>query len=283
MEINGGDEPLTQIPDIALDKEGNLLVIDGNNDRIRVFSPEGDPLDTWGERGEEAGQFQFLATGPDVPPWCSGGLATDKNGHVYVADAHNCRIQKLGGDGAPVAEWGEYGTGQGQFLVAVGVAADSKGNTYVTDPARGDVQRFDSQGQFLTKWSNPSSINYGWLAPAVDEEDNVYVPCNSAAAVRKYSSTGELLLTFGRRGNGDGEFIQPVSVAVDPQGNVYVADKSRHCIQKFDDDGDFLVKLGSRGTGPGEFRDPTGIAVDADGTVYVAEWGGRRIQVFRQQ
>jgi len=283
MMIDGGDEPLTQIPDIALDKEGNLLVIDGNNDRIRVFSPEGESLDAWGGPGEGDGQFQFLAEGAGMPPWAKGGLTVDAEGNVYVADAMNCRLQKLDSKGQFLSRWGESGTADGQFLEPVGVAVDDDGNIYVTDPARGDVQKLDSTGQLMTKWPNPSQHGYGWVVPALDTEGDLYVPNDQAAEVRKYSPEGELLVTIGKRGQGDGEFIKPVAVAVDSQGNAYVADKETHCVQKFDREGNFLAKLGSRGTDPGQFRDPTGIVVDAQGTVYVAEWGGHRVQVFRQQ
>lgn len=283
MEIKGGDEPLTQIPDIALDGQGNLLVIDGNNDRILVFDIEGQLLDDWGSRGEGDGQFQFLVEGAGMPPWAKGGLTVDGEGHVYVADAMNCRVQKLSSEGAFLAKWGECGLADGQFLEPVGVAVDSEGHVYVTDPARGDVQKFDSEGQFMAKWPNSSAQGYGWVVPAVDQEGNIYVPNDHAAEVRKHSTEGELLMTFGGRGRAEGEFIKPVAVAVDQQGNVYVADKDAQCIQKFDPEGNFLSKWGSRGSDPGRFRDPTGVVVDADGTIYVAEWGGQRVQKFRQQ
>jgi tripartite motif-containing protein 71 len=281
--IDGGDEPLTQIPDIALDGQGNLLVIDGSNDQIRVFSPEGESLDIWGGRGEGNGQFQFLAEGAGMPPWAKGGLTVDAQGSIYVADAMNCRVQKLGSNGQFLTRWGECGTADGQFLEPVGVAVDGDGNVYVTDPARGDVQKFDSTGQFVTKWPNLSRHGYGWVVPALDPVGSVYMPNDHIAEVRKYSPEGELLMTIGKRGQRDGEFLNPVAVAVDVQGNVYVTDKDAQRLQKFDREGSFLAKLGSRGTGPGQFRDPTGVVVDAEGTVYVAEWGGHRVQVFRQQ
>jgi DNA-binding beta-propeller fold protein YncE len=283
LEIKGDDDPLTQIPDVALDGQGNLLVIDGNNHQIRVFGPGGQSLGTWGSRGEGDGQFQFLVMGAGMPPWSKGGLTVDEEGHVYVADAMNCRVQKLNSEGGFLAKWGECGTDDGQFLEPVGVAVDGKGHVYVTDPARGDVQKFDSEGQFVARWPNMSAQGYGWVVPAVDQEGNIYVPNDHAVEVRKYSGEGELLMTFGKRGRGDGEFIKPVAVAVDRQGNVYVADKDLHCIQKFDHEGNSLARWGSRGNDPSQFRGPAGVVVDADGTIYVAEWGGQRVQKFRQQ
>jgi DNA-binding beta-propeller fold protein YncE len=59
----------------------------------------------------------------------------------------------------------------------------------------------------------------------------------------KFSSDGQVLASWGSKGNGDGQFDDPTSVAVDTRNNkVYVADPINRRIQIFDSDGKFLTK-----------------------------------------
>jgi len=88
------------------------------------------------------------------------------------------------------------------------------------------------------------------------------------------------VLTFGRQGQGPGEFQDPRGVAVDAAGNIYVADTGNHRVQVFDANGKYLRGWGQYGSGPGEFNEPWGIAVDGEGNVYVADTWNYRVQKF---
>lgn len=45
-----------------------------------------------------------------------------------------------------VNEWGEGGTGDGQFSITGDVAVDSSGNVYVADMLNSGVQKFSPEG-----------------------------------------------------------------------------------------------------------------------------------------
>jgi DNA-binding beta-propeller fold protein YncE len=60
--------------------------------------------------------------------------------------------------------------------------------------------------------------------------------------IAKFSPDGQVLRTWGSKGNGDGQFDDPTSVAVDATNKVYVADPRNSRIQVFDSDGKFLTK-----------------------------------------
>jgi iron(III) transport system ATP-binding protein len=89
-----------------------------------------------------------------------------------------------------------------------------------------------------------------------------------------------VLRTFGREGQGPGEFIYPVAVTKDAQENLYIAEYgSNDRVQKFTSDGTFLLAFGAFGTRPGEFQRPSGLAW-RDGKIYAADAFNNRIQVF---
>ena len=89
-----------------------------------------------------------------------------------------------------------------------------------------------------------------------------------------------LLATWGRRGDGEGEFSAPADIAVDSATNVYVVDTGNHRVQRFGGCGEPLGEWGSRGTGNDQLLSPQAIAVDEAGAVYVADTRNHRIQKF---
>ena len=70
------------------------------------------------------------------------GVATDRSGHVYVADGNDNRIQKFDASGNVLTGWGSYGSGDGQFWNPQGVAADGSGHVYVADTNNHRIQKF---------------------------------------------------------------------------------------------------------------------------------------------
>ena len=63
-------------------EDGNIYVLEQENNRIQVFDNQGRFLRKWGTEGDGDGQF-------DTPE----GLAMDAKGNVYVTDTSNNRIQ----------------------------------------------------------------------------------------------------------------------------------------------------------------------------------------------
>ena len=92
---------------------------------------------------------------------------------------------------------------------------------------------------------------------------------------------GTKLRSFGTRGSGPGQFVDPRGVAVDDEGNILVTDSNNHRIQKFTNDGQFLTSVGTEGTGPLQFRSPRDVAFNTHNKkVYVVDNGNDCIQVL---
>jgi sugar lactone lactonase YvrE len=83
--------------------------------------------------------------------------------------------------------------------------------------------------------------------------------------VHKFSADGELLLSWGERGDGPGQFALPHGVRVDRYDRVWVCDRENDRIQLFDMEGRYLEQR----TG---LKRPAAICFDPlEDVVYVAE------------
>ena len=96
-----------------------------------------------------------------LPNVCPGNfcgttdLAFAPNGHIFISDGYaNARVLEYTGDGNKVREWGEPGTGPGQFHLLHSIQIDEEGVIYVADRENGRIQRFDLEGHYLGEWSH---------------------------------------------------------------------------------------------------------------------------------
>ncbi|HCH08246.1 MAG TPA: hypothetical protein DEW32_03475, partial [Dehalococcoidia bacterium] len=120
-------------------------------------------INQWGSRGADAGEFNS--------PW---GITADGQGHVYVADHKNHRIQKFNADGEFVFELGSHGKGDNQFDHPSSVAVDSDGEIYVCDWANNRVQTFDKDRNYLTTFEGNAQELSKWQRQYVNANPDVY-------------------------------------------------------------------------------------------------------------
>jgi DNA-binding beta-propeller fold protein YncE len=172
------------------------------------------------------------------------GIAVDSSGNILVADTGNGRIEKFSPTGTFVSAIGTKGSGHGQLGGPNGIAIDRAGNIYVAEVASNHrVQKLASDGTFIAEWKGPDLGFYGPRRIAIGPDDSVYVVDQGHTRIVKFNPDGRVLAVWGTKGNGDGQFDDPTSVAVDPTTNkVYVADPMNKRIQVFDSDGKFLTK-----------------------------------------
>jgi len=70
-----------------------------------------------------------------------------------------------------------------------------------------------------------------------DAAGNLYVLDSGNHRVQKFGPDGKHLATFGRHGQGPGEFVYPSWLAVDAQGFLYVSDPNNNRVQVLTPDG----------------------------------------------
>jgi sugar lactone lactonase YvrE len=144
-----GDGELQFVTDAAQDADGNYFVAQyGEYDRIQKFSPERKFLLSWGEHGQELGQFLRPQK-----------IVLDNRGQVWVTDACNHRVQIFetsGGEARLVRSWGQYGHEEGQlsfpydiWLNSDALAGRDNGEVYLCEFGNHRVQKFRIDGRFI--------------------------------------------------------------------------------------------------------------------------------------
>jgi RHS repeat-associated protein len=87
-------------------------------------------------------------------------------------------------------------------------------------------------------------------------------------------------LTFGSKGNGNGQLSHPDDVAVDSSANVWVTDTWNNRLEKFSSTGTFVASYGELGSSETklQFNEPVGIAINSKtGNIYVGDKNNNRV------
>lgn len=130
----------------------------------------------------------------------------------------------------------------------------------------------------------------------IDPKGIAFNPVNSklyvtdASRVQTLTSDLDFCGSFGRQGNGRGQFAMSCGVACDTMGRVYVTDSNNRNIQIFTAEGKFLntfaVGTSAKNLGvtlwgetPPQIA-PVAVALDNSGYVYVSDDAGNRVLVF---
>ena len=250
---------------------GEVYVVDTTG-RIQVFDLEGNYLRQWSTLESENG------TPTDV--------AFDLKGNVIIPDTHYSRILEYSPQGELLKQWGEYGTGEQQFIYPTGVAIDKEGNYFISEYGTGAerVHVFDNERRFIRQWGThgeaPGQFNRA-MGISIGPDGNVYVADTTNHRIQCFAPGGEFVRTIGEAGSGPGQIKFPYHADISPDGSVFVCEYGNHRVSRFAADGRFIQTIGSPGRNPGQFNGPRGIACSAGSAVYVADTDNHRVQRIR--
>jgi DNA-binding beta-propeller fold protein YncE len=215
---------------------GDMIVADTWNHKIRVFDPNGEPVTMWG---------QWIAGGIEAPAqpadgfWGPRDVAVDSAGNIYVADTGNKRIRVYDSTGQWLRDIGSGGSAPGELDEPSGIDVSADGRLFVADTWNRRVSVFNVDGTFLTTYNLKAWYEVLGSRPylAVDPNRNIfYVTDPEGGRVLVYTLDGECVGAFGRPNRENptsSQFHTLGGIAVDNEGNVYVADTSTARVLKF--------------------------------------------------
>ena len=247
------DAPLVWPASIALDRQGQVYVVDEWVSRISIFTPKGDLISYWGTRGEGDGEFNRPS-----------GIVFDADDNIYLADAGNNRIQKFTRDGKFLLKWGRAGTGDGEFNLPWGIDIDQRGDVYVVDWRNDRIQKFTSDGQFLMRFGRSGSADGQFNRPtsvAVDKEGTIYVTDWGNERVQIFDRGGAFIAKL----TGDATVSKWAKEKLDSNPDMWRAREVAHFLER--------EKL---------FQGPIAVEVDDQGRIFVVDCARSRIQVYKK-
>jgi sugar lactone lactonase YvrE len=245
---------------VAVAPDGSVYVSDILSDRVFKRRPDGTVLVVAGGGGEGDG----LAT----KAWLNhpAGVALDREGNLYVADAIGGTVRRLDGHGR-ISTLVDAGAKLHSYNLT-GVAVDSTGAVWVSE-AHGIVRRIaPSSSSFIVDSStlSPPEWEPGYMA--FDPAGNLYVSDRGPAVnylttqsltggrcrIVQFSSDKKLSVIAGTGVcgySGDGgpavsaQLNDPGGITFDTAGNLYFADSNNHRIRRIDTNGIITTVAGT--------------------------------------
>jgi hypothetical protein len=163
---------------------------------------------------------------------------------ILVADSGNHRLQAFDSLGGFLSEFGEPGSGVGQFNNPQGVAVDSSGRVLVADSGNNRIVVLGFDGASFTYLDAYTAELNGPTGLAVDAADNIYVADTGNDRIVVLSADGALLGEYTAPNDGSaGNFYLPKGVAVREDGLIIVADTGNARVVRIYPDGALQVVL----------------------------------------
>lgn len=152
---------------LAVDKSGQLYVVDAIKNRLSVFSPEGKHLRTI-----------TSAALPELTFNTPSNVAVNPQGQIFVVDSMNFRIEIFSSEGESLGTFGSVGDGPGYFARPRGIAIDGDGHIYVADATFDNIQVFDNSGKLMIYFGKSGKKSGEFTLPAgitFDQDNRLYV------------------------------------------------------------------------------------------------------------
>ena len=264
LKFNQGQE--FQVPNgIAVNKQGDIAVVDYHGNCVFVFNKEGNCLKQIGKEGTDPGQFKN-----------PNGVSFLNNNEVLIADQSNNRIQRIDiRTGYVVKTFGKKGERKGHFKTPISICLDDTERIVVSEFSNNRVQVMSKEGEALftigdsgpEKLSTPySCVPYKNIFLVTERDNHV---------IKAFDASNTFLYKFGEKGNQDGQFNSPRGMCLDSSYNLLVCDYFNNRIQRFSLDGHFIGKT----TVP--LQSSFQIVTAPDGRILVTSLKAKKIYILR--
>jgi len=209
---------------IAIDRDGEIYVVERNNGRISVFDAQGKFKRFIGALG--------LIYGRTYSP---EGIFL-YNDTILLADTRNHRIQIFDKQGEVLLVIGEMGDRDDQFRLPTSLEATKDGLLYVVDSKHNYIKVISLEGKFIKKFGGTStkekekgSFNHPSGISLDEKRDRVYVSDTMNDRIQIFNLEGKFVEVVDEAKGY--YFNRPKGISLDSDGNLLIADTNNNQIQ----------------------------------------------------
>ncbi len=262
---------------VALDSNGNVIISDSFNNRVRLVDSSGNIKTIAGN-----GTLTFSGDGgPAINAGLNligisfgigGGVATDSSGNIYVADSNNNRIRKIDSNGIITTVAGGSGSGfsgdngpatKAGLFMPFSISLDEAGNLFIADTLNSRIRKVNLKTGIITTVAGngapgfsgdggpatAASLN-GAFGAVVDKVGNIFIPDPFNNRVRRVDGKTGIITTVAGSGSSGFGFTG-----------------------SYGGDGGSAIKA--------SLNSPLGLAIDADGNLLIADTFNNAIRIVK--
>ena len=250
---------------IAVNKKGEVAVVDDDGHCVYVFDKDGNCVRKIGSQGKEPGQFEEPT-----------GVSYLNEKEILVADYGNDRIQQIDIQTRTVVKiCGKRGSGKGELNCPHDVCLDDDERIIVTEHGNHRIQVMSKEGESIFTFGDRGPEKLGCPTCCIPYK-NMFLVCDSVdQCIKVFDQSGTFLYKFGKGGNQDGELDLPTFMLVDSSDNLLVCDTSNNRAQQFSLDGRFTGKSIIH------LPCPRGIVTAPDGRILVASGQDNKVFILK--
>src|SRR3972149_4052280 len=218
-ERGAGNGQFYEPTGVAVAPDKRLYVVDSVNNRIQIFSRDGEFIKSFGTKGKGDGQFSI--------PF---GIAAGADGRVFVTDSKNSRVQVFDTDGGFLYSFGRGGGRDGELSYPLGIAVDEQERIFIADSGNGRIAVFTMDGLFLdnigSKGRSPGQL-YNPTGVALSIDGKIWVTDTGNNRVLVFDTHGKHLASIGSEGRERNNFSRPSGLAFGPGRGRHQRDRER--------------------------------------------------------
>lgn len=248
---------------VVLDHDANIVVLDRDNKKVKMFHQTGKFIREFGQNGVQNLQ-------------CPYDLTVMEDGCIAVTDYEDEDIKVFTSLGVFVKSI------KASFKYPRGICTNPVGQLLVVDCHRHRLTIHDpDSGTVVRDIGGRAPEGYDLFTDpyyvCTTRTGNIIVTDWGAPNLRFFDARGNFLANYGTYGLNKDQVLQPYGVCCDPYGNIFVADNQNHRIHLLAPDGTFLRFVVTKQHG---LWHPMAVATDNNGLLIVTEALGK-VKVFR--
>ncbi|MCF7808095.1 MAG: hypothetical protein K9M49_08150 [Candidatus Marinimicrobia bacterium] len=199
-------------------------------------------------------------------------ICGNERGDVFVLDGMNDRVVEINAAG----QVRSIRPNRGTIYKAVGIACiDNK--IWIADTPRSRILELGKNGRInqvipLEAWTEPVDL--------VGINNQIAVSDRANHRIILVDSNGKISKTWGNRGNGLGEFINPGLLAAGPENRLIIPDILNRRVLSYSPSGRFPQMIAKPGAQRGQIIRPKGVAMNTKQQVWISDSFTGVLQLF---